>query len=124
MPLNPIYSYIDGACSVCMGLIRLAGPAAVMDLSAGFEFSDAPFDVDPLQYNYFGDATNSSVNRHEPSKVDSPLQLPLDVAPGVTATLFDEQIARDGPITSLPIGSRESAIDNITAIGGHNGLHR
>ena len=56
---------------------------AMSDLSAGFELSDVPFDVDGayLQYNYFGGSdfgggTNFSVNRHERFKVESPLELP------------------------------------------------
>ncbi len=88
------------------------------NISVRFDFADAGFAVNQVSFEYLdlGGASNLSVN-DDTLFILNPLDsLPMNVAPGITATVESGLITLFGPIDSLLIGGQELVIDNVIAV--------
>jgi len=88
------------------------------NISVRFDFSDLDYNVDTVTLDVadFGGASNFSVNDQTMFVLNPVFDLPVDVAPGVTATVVDNTITLAGPIQSFLVGGQELVIDNVTAV--------
>ena len=98
-------------------------PLETNNISVFFDFGDVGFDVGmvTVEYREFGGADNFAVNEHTIYELGSLLDLPLDVAPGVTAAVSEGPneimlITLIGDIDSFRIGGQELTIDTIIAV--------
>jgi len=93
-------------------------PLQTDNISVLFDFSGLTFDVTrvTLEYKEFGGSDNFAVNGHTIHELTSLLNLPAEVAPGVSASVADGLITLTGMIDSFRIGGQELAIDNVTAV--------
>ncbi len=92
------------------------------NISVAFDFSDVGFEVGlvTLDFQDFGGTSNFSVNGSAPHIISPLSDLPVNVAPGVTAEVVESTvrlIANEGTnITSVGVGGQELFIDNIVAV--------
>lgn len=88
------------------------------NISARFDFTGLGFQVDQvtIEYQEFWGTDNFAVNGWTLFEMTSMMDIPIDVAPGVTASVADGVITLTGPITSFQIGGQELGIDNIVAV--------
>lgn len=93
-------------------------PLELDHINVEFNFSHIGFlpTLVTIEYIHFGGPSNFSVNGQEIRELTFLSDLPVDVAPGVTAIVSDTMIELIGPIKSFVIGGQELSIDNITAI--------
>ena len=93
-------------------------PLSMDNIAARFDFADVGFDVTvvTLEYQEFGGADNFAVNDFTLYELGSLNDLPVAVAPGITASVVDGVITLTGPVDSFQIGGQELAIDNVAAI--------
>ena len=91
---------------------------ALNNISVRFDFASLGFDVTEvtLDYQEFGGADNFAVNDDTIFELAVMTDLPVNVAPGVTALVTGDLITLTGAIDSFQIGGQELGIDNITAI--------
>lgn len=69
-----------------------------------------------IEYREFGGVNNFSVNGGAVLELPAMTSMPVNVAPGVTATVDNDSIHLSGVVTSFLIGGQELAIDNIIAV--------
>ncbi len=93
-------------------------PLSLDNIGARFDFAGVGFNVTivTLEYQEFGGADNFAVNDYTLYELGPLTDLPVNVAPGVTASVDGGAITLTGLIESFQIGGQELAIDNITAI--------
>lgn len=93
-------------------------PLELDHINVEFDFSNIGFlpTLVTIEYIHFGGPSNFSVNGRDIRELTFLSDLPADVAPGVTAVVYDTMIELIGPIKSVLIGGQELSIDNITAI--------
>ena len=93
-------------------------PLELDNIGVRFDFADVSFDVThvTLEYQEFGGGNNFAVNDHTLYEVSPLSDLPVDVAPGVTASVDAGVITLVGEIDSFQIGGQELGIDNIVAV--------
>lgn len=91
---------------------------ALDNISVRFDFANLGFDVTEvtLDYREFGGADNFAVNDDTIFELAVMTDLPINIAPGVTASVTSDLITLTGDIDSFQIGGQELGIDNITAI--------
>jgi hypothetical protein len=93
------------------------------NISVLFQFSSLPFDVDFVRFDFvdFGGVSNVAVNGSMIHILDPISSVPINVAPGITASVdpsgFISMTAWPGSrIESLLVGGQELVIDNVFAI--------
>lgn len=87
------------------------------NINFGFDLSGvAPINDVTIEYHEFGGVNNFSVNGGAILELPAMTSMPVNVAPGVTATVDEDSIHLSGPISSFLIGGQELAIDNVVAI--------
>jgi len=88
------------------------------NISVRFDFSDVGYNVDTVTLDVadFGGSSNFSVNDQSVFILNPVFDLPVDVAPGVTASVLNNTITLTGPIQSFLVGGQELVIDNVTAV--------
>jgi hypothetical protein len=93
-------------------------PLELNNISARFDFAGVGFDVNEVRLDYqeFGGSDNFSVNAGTLFELEALTNIPVNVAPGVTASVLSGEIRLLGNVDSFLIGGQELAIDNIRAI--------
>ncbi len=93
-------------------------PLELDNISVEFDFTNVGFDVTrvTLEYQEFGGSNNFAVNGEAPLVITPLSNLPIDVAPGVTAAVADGVITLLGNVDSVRIGGQELGIDTIVAV--------
>lgn len=87
------------------------------NINFGFDLTGvAPINDVTIEYHEFGGVNNFSVNGGSILELPAMTSMPMNVAPGVTATVDEDSIHLSGPISSFLIGGQELAIDNVVAI--------
>ncbi len=76
----------------------------------------APINDVTIEYHEFGGVNNFAVNNGPILELPAMTDLPINVAPGVTATVDADSIHLSGTISNFRIGGQELAVDNIVAI--------
>jgi hypothetical protein len=87
------------------------------NISLGFDLTGVGFSVNQLTIDYRegGGVDNFSVNGGAIIELPALTSLPVNIAPGVTATADSDSITLSGPVSRFLIGGQELAIDNIIA---------
>ena len=91
------------------------------NISVAFDFSDVGFEARmvTLDFQDFGGTSNFSVNGSALHIINPLSDLPVNVAPGVTAEVSDSTVRltsiEDTIITSVGVGGQELFIDNVVA---------
>jgi hypothetical protein len=95
-----------------------ANHLALENISVRFDLLSLPFNVTEvtLDYQEFGGSDNFAVNGGSIYELAALTDLPVNVAPGVTAAVTPDTITLTGKIDTFLIGGQELAIDNITAV--------
>ena len=95
------------------------------NIALSFDFSQLPAPVNGARFGFVdaGGTVNLAVNGEAVNVAFTMLQLPLEIAPGITLTLYPEVdndnglvygwAFLEGPIETLLIGGQELAIDNV-----------
>ena len=93
-------------------------PLGLENIGVLFDFTTLPFDANTvtLDYQQFGGGNNLAVNGQTIYQVNNFAELPISVAPGVSAFVTNSQIILVGDINTLRIGGQEIGIDNISII--------
>lgn len=87
------------------------------NISLGFDLTGVGFPVNQLTVDYheFGGVDNFSVNGGAVIELPALTSLPVNIAPGVTASADSDSITLSGSVSRFLIGGQELAIDNIIA---------
>jgi hypothetical protein len=87
------------------------------NISLGFDLAGVGFPVNQLtiEYHEFGGVDNFSVNGGAVIELPALTSLPVNIAPGVTASADIDSITLSGTVSRFLIGGQELAIDNIIA---------
>ncbi|MFQ5591087.1 MAG: PEP-CTERM sorting domain-containing protein [Phycisphaerae bacterium] len=102
-----------------------SNPLVLNNISVVFDFADVGFSVDTVMFDYLDVAEGTGVNNfavnHLPIlPLNYVTDIPVDIAPGVSAavsgTATQGSVTLTGPLDSFRIGGQELYIDNITAI--------
>jgi hypothetical protein len=98
-------------------------PLELDNISAGFDFTGLGFDVTnvTLEYREFGGDDNFAVNGHTLYRLAELTDIPLNVAPGITADVIEQDgivltAAAGHQIDSFLIGGQELGVDTIVAV--------
>jgi hypothetical protein len=88
------------------------------NINVKFDFTNLSFPVSKVTLDYaeFGGGDNFAVNGGSLLQISPLTSLPMNIAPGVTATVTDSTITLNGAISSFLIGGQELNIDNIVAV--------
>lgn len=87
------------------------------NIGLGFDFAGVGFSVNQvtIDYHEFGGVDNFSVNGGAVIELPELTSLPVNIAPGVTASADSDSITLSGSVARFLIGGQELAIDNIIA---------
>lgn len=87
------------------------------NINFGFDLSGiGPINSVSIEYHEFGGVNNFSVNGGAILELPAMTSMPINVAPGVTATVDSDSIQLSGIVTTFLIGGQELAVDNIVAV--------
>lgn len=87
------------------------------NINFSFDLSGvAPITDVSIEYHEFGGVNNFSVNGGAIIELPAMTDMPVNVAPGVTATVDSDSIHLSGLVSSFLIGGQELAIDNVVAV--------
>ena len=122
--LGSFVGFIEAEVGGYYGQFFPTTPLELDNISAAFDFTNLGFDVTnvTLEYREFGGEDNFSVNGQVPAYVLPDLtDLPVNVAPGITASVVAQQgitltAAPGYRITEFLIGGQELGIDTIVAV--------
>ena len=94
-------------------------PSLSLDnISVRFDYADVGFAVDEVTFEFadYGGASNFAVNDDTLFVISPFSDIPVNVAPGVTATVDAGLVTLSGPIQSVVIGGQELFIDNVVGV--------
>jgi len=88
------------------------------NITGVFDFSGVPFEIDEVTFEYreFGGLASLSVNGFSAVSVESLVDLPVSVAPGIQATVDSVRITLSGPVNMVQIGGQELVVDTVVAV--------
>ena len=87
------------------------------NINFGFDLSGiGPINSVTIEYHEFGGVNNFSVNGGTILELPAMTSMPINVAPGVTATVASDSILLSGIVTSFLLGGQELAVDNVVAV--------
>jgi hypothetical protein len=102
---------------------EVTGPAndhalALDNISVLFDLTALPFNVSSLtlQYSELGGEDNFAVNRGSILQLPNLSNIPVNVAPGVTALVDGGRITLTGDIDRVLIGGQELSLDTVVAV--------
>ncbi|MFH1108690.1 MAG: PEP-CTERM sorting domain-containing protein [Planctomycetota bacterium] len=102
---------------------EVTGPAndhelAIDNISVLFDLTSLPFNVSSLtlQYSELGGEDNFSVNGGSILQLPDITNIPVNVAPGVTALVDGGRITLTGDIDRVLIGGQELSVDTVVAV--------
>ena len=102
---------------------EVTGPAndhelAIDNISVQFDVTALPFNVTSftLQYNELGGEDNFAVNGGSILQLSQLTNIPINVAPGVTALVDGGLIRLTGDVDRVRIGGQELSVDTVVAV--------
>ncbi len=102
---------------------EVTGPAndhelALNNISVQFDLTALPFNVNSLtlQYSELGGEDNFAVNGSSILQLPDLTNIPVNVAPGVTALVDGGRITLTGDIDRVLIGGQELSVDTVVAV--------